>query len=199
MKKRNTPQLWFIGGPNGAGKSTLAERYSLEQRLPLVNPDNIAKELSTSCPATEDVRLRAGREAIKRQNNLLAEKKSFVIESTLSGKRELNLLRTAKEAGYKVNLVFCGVDSPVRSLSRVRLRVDSGGHEVPPVDIMRRYPRSMENLSEALTLADRAFIFDNSKGRHQLILSLKEGQMKFYTKICPNWLLQACPKLGKVE
>ena len=37
------PQLWVIAGPNGAGKSTLADRY-LAGRIPLINPDNIARE-----------------------------------------------------------------------------------------------------------------------------------------------------------
>lgn len=195
MNKPAKPQLWFIAGPNGAGKSTLAERYSVEIRLPLVNPDNIAKKISPLNPNAEGVGLRAGREAIKQQNQLLAESKSFAIESTMSGKRELELLRRAKELGYKVNLVYCGVDFPERSLSRVELRVDAGGHHVPPADVVRRYSRSMENLQEALRIVDRAFIFDNSKGRHKLAVTLEQGVVRFRTRHLPDWLKIACPDL----
>lgn len=162
MTSPHRPQLWFIAGPNGAGKSTLAERFSMEKRLTLVNPDNIAREMNPGHP--ESAGIQAGREALKQQNRLLAEKKSFVIESTMSGKRELELLRQAKEAGYKVNLVYCGVESPHRSLFRVETRVAAGGHHVPAADVLRRYGRSMLNLPEALKIVDRALIFDKLQG-----------------------------------
>lgn len=187
------PQLWFIAGPNGAGKSTLAERFSMEKRLTLVNPDNIAREMNPHHP--ENAGIQAGREALKQQNRLLAEKKSFVIESTMSGKRELELLRQAKAAGYKVNLVYCGVESPQRSLFRVETRVAAGGHHVPPVDVLRRYGRSMLNLSEALKIVDRALIFDNSKGRHRLAVTMEGGAIRILAKNLPEWLVKACPEL----
>lgn len=193
MTSPHRPQLWFIAGPNGAGKSTLAERFSIEKRLPLVNPDNIAREMNPGHP--EKAGVGAGREALKQQNHLLAEKKSFVIESTMSGKRELELLREAKGAGYKVNLVYCGVDFPHRSLFRVESRVAAGGHNVPPADVLRRYGRSMANLPQALKIVDRALIFDNSKGRHRLAVTIEEGVVRFIMKQLPEWLRKACPEL----
>ncbi len=139
------PQLWVVAGPNGAGKSTLTATY-LEGRLEIVNPDLIARELDPSDPNGTRVRLQAGREAIRRQEVLLASGRDFSFETTLSGHRELTVLRRAKEAGFKVNLVYVGIGSPPATLGRVRERVASGGHDIPPQDIARRFERSLANL-----------------------------------------------------
>jgi predicted ABC-type ATPase len=41
------PQLWIIAGPNGAGKTTLTQAYFV-QRIPVVNPDEIAAKQNYS-------------------------------------------------------------------------------------------------------------------------------------------------------
>lgn len=38
------PQIWVVAGPNGAGKTTLTSRW-VANRLPIVNPDEIAQRL----------------------------------------------------------------------------------------------------------------------------------------------------------
>jgi len=79
----------------------------------------------------------------------------------------MDLLRHAKEAGYKITLVYIGVNSPDVSLGRVNQRVAEGGHHVPPQDVARRYSRSMANLATALQSVDRAFVLDNSGQRRR--------------------------------
>ena len=64
------PQLWVAAGPNGAGKSTLTRRY-LVGRLPIVDPDAIARELDPPDPTRVRVRVQAGREAIHQRRRLL--------------------------------------------------------------------------------------------------------------------------------
>ena len=181
----------MIAGPNGAGKSTLAIRFGIDSRLPVINPDVIAKEMNPENP--EASALQAGKEAIRRQRGYLANSQSFAVETTMSGKRELDLLRSAKDAGYKVNLVYCGVADPKDSLSRVSLRATMGGHNVPPADIIRRYERSMENLPEALKIADRTFVLDNSGAKHKLTMTMEHGVARFMTKDQPEWFKKACP------
>ncbi len=124
------PQLWVVAGPNGAGKSTLANKY-LAGRLLIVNPDVIASALAPTDPHGTQVRVQAGREAIRRQEDLLAQGVDFALETTLSGNRELALMRRAQDAGYKVNLVYVGVDAATTTLGRIAQRVASGGHTVP--------------------------------------------------------------------
>jgi len=180
------PQLWVIAGPNGAGKSTLADRY-IAGRIPVVNPDNIAYANPGMSP------IQAGKLAITQQNQLLAARASFAWETTMSGKRELNLMTEAKAAGYKVNLVFVGIRDPAASMMRITQRVAAGRHDVPPMDVQRRFQRCMENLPGALQLADRALVLDNSGERRRLVLSQELQQTKRIAPNPPKWLVDALP------
>ena len=180
------PQLWVVAGSNGAGKSTLTRRY-LVGRLPIVDPDAIARELDPTDSTRIRVRVQAGREAIHQQEALRMARTDFAIETTLSGHREMALLRHAKEAGYKITLVYIGVNSPDMSLGRISQRVAEGGHHVPPEDVARRYSRSMANLTVALQIVDRAFVLDNSSQRRRLLLSIEHGQVKHRSRNLPRW------------
>lgn len=180
------PQLWVIAGPNGAGKSTLADRY-IAGRIPVVNPDNIAFQN----PGMGVVG--AGRLAIATQDQLLASGRSFAWETTMSGNRELGFMQRAKDAGYKVNLVFVGVRDPMASIARVAERVAAGGHNVPPADIVRRFQRSLANLPAALQLADRAYVFDNSGERRRLVLARDLDQTRRVVSNPPKWIINTLP------
>lgn len=171
----------MIAGPNGAGKSTLADRY-LAGRVPVINPDNIALEQPGIGPA------QAGRTAIERRREHLRKRESFAWETTLSGHRELALMREAKAAGYKVNLVFIGVRDPGLSMLRITERVAAGGHLVPASDVVRRFERSLGNLPDAMGLADRTLILDNSGKRRRLVLVRERDHSRYQAKSLPHWL-----------
>jgi predicted ABC-type ATPase len=50
-------------------------------------------------------------------------------------------------------------------VNRVALRVKLGGHNIPQVDVERRFQRSLHNLYELyLPLADRWTVLDNASG-----------------------------------
>jgi predicted ABC-type ATPase len=186
------PQLWVVAGPNGAGKSTLTGRY-LTDRLPVVNPDTIAQELDPANPTQVRIRVRAGREAIRWQETLLTQSVDFAMETTLAGHRELALLQRAREAGYKVTLVYIGVDSTDMLLGRIAQRVTEGGHDVPTEDVDRRYIRSSANLAVALQNVDRAFVLDNTGQRYRLLLTLEGNQVKRLSRNLPRWAQDALP------
>lgn len=185
------PELWVFGGPNGAGKSTLVDHY-LGDRLPVVNPDNIARDL----PRKDDGSLaqgEAGRIATQQRADHLKDGRSFAIESTLSGKSELRLMRDAKEAGYSVNLVYVGIPNPQLSAARVQERVRQGGHDVPIADSDRRYPRSMANLPDAMRIADRSIVVDNSGDRHRTVLIRENDRTRHLGGDLPRWAETAIP------
>ena len=188
----NVPHLWVFAGPNGAGKSTLVAKY-LRQRLPIVNPDVIAVGLGGGGPNTSAA-IEAGKIAIRQRAALLEAGESFAIETTLSGKSEIRLLHDAGLAGYKVNLVYVGVKSAQVSERRVAHRVARGEHFVPNEDIVRRYPRSMENLSVAMRLADRTWIVDNTGRPFQLLMIREHGATKIVARMLPQWVLTAVPE-----
>ena len=178
------PQLWVFAGPNGAGKSTLAGRF-VQGRVPIVNPDVIALSL----PRRDDGSLNqldAGRMALEQRAAFTRAGESFAFETTLSGASELRAMRAARNAGYKLNLVYVGVYSVVRSKTRVAERVSKGGHNVAEDALLRRFERSMKALDEAAVLADRVIVFDNSGDRHRLVL-VDEGGVRWHTEP-PQWL-----------
>jgi predicted ABC-type ATPase len=182
------PQLWVFAGPNGAGKSTLVARFRVADRIPVVNPDTIALRLEPSHKGESRIMLRAGRMATSERRTLLANRRSFGIETTLTGHSELRIMADARAAGYKITLVFVGLDDALTSLARVRERVARGGHDVPIPIILRRYDKSHENLPTAIGLADRCFVVDNMKDRHRLLVTIEDGRIRHTSRNLPKWL-----------
>ena len=187
------PQLWIIAGPNEAGKTTLVSRR-VARRIPVVNPDVIADELPRINGALDE--RRAGVLALTERKRLLAESADFAMETTFSGHGPLQFLRLAKEQGYKVTLVYVGLDSAALSGSRVQDRVRRGGHKVPIDAIQRRYPDTMAKLSQAVALADRAYILDNSGYRRRLLMITAPGVVRFRAKLLSPWLRAALPEFA---
>ncbi|MCW1923462.1 zeta toxin family protein [Luteolibacter arcticus] len=150
------PKLILIGGPNGAGKTTFAREILTTdlKGLRFLNADEIARGLSPFDP--DRVARKAGRILLGEIAELTSSAEDFALESTLSGRSHAHILQRAKDAGYCITLHFLWIPSAKVSLARVRQRVKKGGHNVPIVDIMRRYDRIMKNLIELyLPLADR--------------------------------------------
>lgn len=185
------PQLWVFAGPNGAGKSTLAAKY-VAGRIPIVNPDVIAHEIAPDT-YTPVIMLRAGRRAIGQRRQWLAAGGTFAMETTLTGKGEIAFMREARQAGYKVNLVFVGLDRVDVSRTRVATRVARGGHPVPDADLARRFARSMGNLAVAMRIADRVIIVDNTGERFRLILMRGDDRGGFVSRSIPAWATAAIP------
>jgi predicted ABC-type ATPase len=93
---------------------------------------------------------------------LIKAKKRFSFETVFSHESNLEDMRLAAEAGYKVYLYFVGTESPEINKYRVALRVINGGHDVPPGRIEQRYYRSLEFLYDAAEIAYQTYFFDNS-------------------------------------
>jgi len=98
----------------------------------------------------------------------------------------------AKLAGFFVRLFFVGTDNPAINAKRVSLRVMEGGHDVPISKIISRYTRSLANCSVAASIADRAYVYDNSVDNvsPQLVFRTSEGKLiRHYGDINP-WALE---------
>ena len=100
-------QAFIISGPNGCGKTILADKLIEEFKLPFINADNIALELSQGGDVGK-VRLRAGKMFLKKLRDHINENKSFVVETTLAGKyyfpRILEELKRSSETDLSVFL-----------------------------------------------------------------------------------------------
>jgi predicted ABC-type ATPase len=184
------PQLWIVAGPNGSGKTSLSRKHLLG-KVPIVNPDEIAAQLSGPNRSPLDVAMQAGRQTLAIQRQHLDQRDTFALETTFSGTRELALVQKAKAAGYKVNLVYLCTNSPMTSMARIAQRVRDGGHFVPDDDVARRYQRSLANLAAGVSLADRAWLLDNTGERMRLVAAIERGQVKKSTINLPQWVKAA--------
>lgn len=183
------PLLVVLAGPNGAGKSTFFKHYLRIEGLPFVNADLIASELGSGDPLA--ISAAATRLAARYREELLGRRASFVFETVFSDPvgDKVEFLRRARKAGYRVFLVFIGLESADLSQARVIQRVERGGHDVPDEKLRDRYPRTLENLSRALAFVDLAMLFDNSKAdrpfRH--VATFENGELVALTEIRPAW------------
>jgi predicted ABC-type ATPase len=164
-----TPTLCILGGCNGAGKTTLARK--LLPRLGLMrflNADEIARGLSPLDPSL--TAFKAGRLLIEEARGLIKAKASFAIESTLSGKTYVAMIREAKAQGYRFLLHYIMIGSGDQAVGRVALRVKIGGHHVPEGDVRRRFERSRKHfIGDYLPLADEWVVWDNASPPHRQI------------------------------
>jgi predicted ABC-type ATPase len=163
--------LYIIAGCNGAGKTTasytiLPEILSCKE---FVNADEIAKGLSPF--QAEKAAIEAGKIMLQRIDDLLSRKVSFAFETTLATKTFKNTIVRAKSLGYRVSVLFFWLQTVDLAKERVKKRVSEGGHNIAEDVIERRYTSGIKNLFEIyFPLADKILVFDNSEGKHELIL-----------------------------
>jgi predicted ABC-type ATPase len=49
------------------------------------------------------------------------------------------------------------------------------GHDVSDEDVRRRYLRSLANVPEAVSIGDRAILYDNSGDEYRRMLEVRQG------------------------
>lgn len=104
---------------------------------------------------------------------MLSSKKRFSFETVFSHDSNIDFMRRAQEAGYKVYLYYVATENPEINKYRVALRVAKGGHNVPEDKIVDRYYRSLNFLFEAAEVAYQSYFFDNSKRAPKLVNHFK--------------------------
>lgn len=184
------PNLFIIAGPNGAGKTTYARDFLVDKMRchEFVNADLIAAGISPSAPADAD--LEAGRIMTRRLRQLVAERKDFAFESTLSGYGYIPLLEETRSAGYRIRLDFLWLASLDVARERIRQRVCKGGHDIPDDVQRRRFPKGLRMLvGHYRLLLDEWRIHDNT-GDHPLpVVSVRDGLLT----------VDDAPKLAAIE
>jgi predicted ABC-type ATPase len=196
------PVLVLLAGPNGSGKSTFFTEYITGLGLPFVNADRVAAALRVADPTarTDEVDLRAFSVAEAFRGAFVEARLSFCTESVFSDPvgAKLKFLARARERGYDVILIFIGLESPELSRARVMQRVAHGGHDVPDAKLAARFPRVLANLRRAVSLAQEAFLFDNSSydEPYRLVALYVEGQLAGQHPPLPSWT-RGLPGLGQ--
>lgn len=183
------PTLFVLAGPNGAGKSTLYQTVIAPKvRVPFINADEIQQHEMTD--HSVEASYKAAEIAAKRRAEYIANKKSFVTESTFSHPSKNELIKTAKANDFRVLVYHVSVLSPDLSVARVAARVKEGGHDVPEHKIRQRYERNQTLIKQAILAADKGFIFDNSglNSAPLLSISFSQGLVDRVSSHIPEWI-----------
>ncbi|MBI5699625.1 zeta toxin family protein [Candidatus Saganbacteria bacterium] len=166
-------EVYVVGGPNGSGKTTFVKQF-LPQYVKVrnfVNADDIAVGLSPL--DRNSMNIRSGRLMLELIDEYKRKGESFGFETTLAGKRWFRMIKELKHAGYKVYIYFLDLTAADLAVSRVRYRVETGGHGIPEETIRRRYMRSRRNFwYNYKVLADSWYLFNNSSKNPELIANV---------------------------
>ena len=163
------PEIYVIGGCNGSGKTTFALNiFPNLGNIEFVNADIIAAELNSDNP--DAVAIQASRIMLGRLKTLAKQKQNFAFETTLAARTFAPFLRQCQARGYRINLIYVWLNSVELAITRVALRVASGGHNIPEDTIRRRYDRGRKNFLELYSeLADSWIVYDNTKPQRELV------------------------------
>ncbi len=179
-------QLHLVIGPNGSGKTTFVTEF-LALELPgyaYVNADEIAK---ARWPADSDAHAyEAAQVAAETRTHLIASGRPFVAETVFSRPSKLEEIRSAREAGYQVVLHLMLVPEEL-AVRRVAYRVQAGGHDVPEHKIRERYHRLWRLVAQAVSLADRAVVYDNSRLAGPVRIAEFFGGLPIGAAAWPEW------------
>lgn len=191
MKKR--PVMCIVAGPNGSGKTTTTEQLLKNEwgaDSLYINPDNIAQEQYGDWNSADAV-LKAAQTATGQRYECLSNGTDFVFETVFSSAEKMEFLRKAKDAGFFIRIFYVCTESPLININRIAQRYLNGGHEVPISKTISRYYSSLKNISEAIKIADRVYLYDNSteNAAPRLILRTTDGRIaKRYTDDLPEWV-----------
>jgi len=195
------PALLVIAGPNGAGKTTVTSRLREEhwsEGVEYLNADDVARDRFGDWNSPTAV-MDAARWTTARREELLAARAGLAFETVFSAPDKIEFLARAKDRGYFIRVFFIGTSDPRINAARVAGRVMEGGHTVPIEKIISRYVRSMANLSGAIALADRVYVYDNSvDGVEASLCARTEGGLlrKIYAAM-PDWVTEATSALER--
>jgi predicted ABC-type ATPase len=170
MRRKQKPTCFIIAGPNGAGKTTFALRYlpQIAGCRNFVNADLIAYGLSPFDSLS--AQYEAGRLFLREIYANIDRRVDFAFEATLAGRSHISLLKKLRQDGWQVVLFFLWIPDAAFSKSRIRERVEHGGHNIPDDAIYRRYPRIMHNLVKIyIPLCDKVVCYDNSESEPVLV------------------------------
>lgn len=177
----------LIAGVNGAGKSTLFYLLKELKDMPRVNTDDIIREFG-KWDNFSDV-MKAGKIAIERINQFIAEGITFNQETTLCGKSIIKNIRKAKSNGYYIEIHYVGVDTVEIAKERVKHRVLNGGHGIPDKDIERRYIETFQNLKEIFDECNLLAFYDNTVDFKRFAV-YENGKQLMISKEVPGWFKQ---------
>ncbi|HKY85874.1 MAG TPA: zeta toxin family protein [Pseudorhodoplanes sp.] len=184
------PIFWIVAGPNGSGKTSAYQDADIEawaRSIWIINPDFLAARIRD----VEKMSLRrANLQAVIRIESWLEASirahQNIGVETVLSTDKYRRLVKLAKSLQFEFRFTYVILDSPARSIERIRLRVAKGGHNVPSEKVIERYGKSLKQMPWFLNQADRALMFDNSDSSPTMIAQKKGAVITLDPKAIPQ-------------
>lgn len=99
----------------------------------------------------------------------------------------MKTIRKARELNYFIRLYYVGVSSSGESIRRIKNRVEKGGHNIPSVDVERRYNKRFEDLAKVLPYCNEVRFFDNENGFTEKA-EYKNGSLIIKGGKTPEWI-----------
>lgn len=181
LRTVDPPTLWIIAGPNGSGKSSLygsSDFEALGGSVWIINPDLLTSDIAAQERLDRhDANLQSVRRIEQWLYASIATYRTIGVETVLSTEKYRRLVTTACDAGYRTRMLYVLLDSADRQVERVRLRVATGGHDVPEEAIRRRRAKSFEQLAWFADAMDACDVYDNSTGVPELSASKVDGRL----------------------
>ena len=99
---------------------------------------------------------------------------------TLAGGRAaVKLIRECIERGVTVD----------ESIKRIANRVEKGGHNIPEIDVVRRFNSRYEDIASVLPYCNEAVFYDNENG-FKAVAEYRNGELQILGSSMPDWLYE---------
>jgi predicted ABC-type ATPase len=180
------PILYVIAGPNGIGKTTAS--YDLvPANTPIINSDEIAKEVRNAGLPSISVQEFSNQEAIRLMDGQRAGRNSFAIETNLADVDTWKFLLEMQKTGYELHILFMSTDNLEVLNNRIRERTRLGDHYVKPDIVEERYIAGLKLLNHYFDKPEKIQLFDNSE-KTVLLVEISQGQVQYLSDSLPEWI-----------
>ena len=187
------PDLFVIAGPNGAGKSTYSSLL-VPLYLNVFDADKRLAEKEKLFPDINPWQLMEGimdHDFEREIAGAIGTKSDFAYETNFSVDGPLQTPDRFRQAGYRINLIYIGLESVKAAIARVEYRKSLGGHDVSNEEIISRYHKGLENLEKHLPYFDRAMVYAGQKGikiaTPRIVYQLQKGLIIERNLPIPRW------------
>lgn len=157
-------RITVLAGTNGAGKSSIAGCALREAYGVYFNPDEETQSILAGNPGMtlQHANAAAWQKSVSLLRAAISDGSDYSFETTLGGNTVTQLLLAAAQAGDRLSIWYCCLDSPQRHLARVAARVAAGGHDIPEAKVRARYDASRQNMVSLIPHVTDLRVYDNS-------------------------------------